>query len=71
MHSKTTVHPGADTVVGSKILARDHEPFVSIRLDDDLAILTRDVDFLERLAAECTSAINALQTAQAALEEAA
>lgn len=63
MRTQTTAHVHPDTALTHKVNGRDHDPFVSLRLGADLALLFSDPDDLERLAAEAITARDALSKA--------
>lgn len=63
MRPKTSapVHP--DTAITHKVIGRDHDPFISLRLDAEVSLFFADPEDLERLAAECATAANVLRAA--------
>ena len=72
MNIQSTGHITPKTRVSHHLLGLDRrEPFASLRLDDDLAIIAVDPEDLERLAAQALAAANELRAAQATLEDAA
>lgn len=65
MNIQSTGHVTPKTRVSHHLLGLDRrEPFASLRLDDDLAIIAVDPEDLERLAAACIAAANALRASR-------
>ena len=64
MHAQLTAHVDDETVMEHKIIGRDREPFAVVQLGRELDLIVSDTADLERLAAECLAAANALRAAK-------
>lgn len=64
MRAQLTAHVDDETVMEHKIIGRDREPFAVVKLGRELDLIVSDTADLERLAAECLAAANALRAAK-------